>query len=476
MRLTCRSMFWEQHSEAARKLGAGIEAAAGNLGRNGKLLVRIIVDDNSLDRTRVIDRLRDSVNSWKIDRSKVTVQLATYPSVTGNLHEKLVIVDGRYLGLTGANPEMVHDRPTPWHDTGYHIQGPIVQATLHAFDAMWRDEAKHWRCAKDCEGVDRPARPDRSGWFKEPQVGGSYPVVAMTRKGQGGFGNDVSNPQDQGFMALMAAARSELLIESPNINDDHFSGSVVATALRRVPTTIITSYGFNGSTNSLVGGTNEVAVRKLRQSLAALRGDQANLSVCWYSRDGLEPLIGNASPNSHAKFMSVDRTAVVLGTANMDTWSWNHSREYNILVDGPTAAGSITQQVFDADRKTSICSLVELYENENAQGEFQCVVPLTLRLNVHADDKYDCEQDEARSLLLQQAKAGTVIRLFNDGQQDRSEAWSEITIKRDVAAAVISGFEKPVDNEKYGLVVKRSGELTGKVSSMQICVAGESCP
>jgi hypothetical protein len=126
----------------------------------------------------------------------------------------------------------------------------------------------------------------RSGLLGEPSIGGSYPMILMGRTGRGAPNDDLNNPQNQGFLRLIDSAQSDLRVESPNINDDHFRGAVVAAALRGVRVSAITSFLFNESSQStpFVGGGNENAIQRLRQSQAAFRGNPANLRVCWYSR------------------------------------------------------------------------------------------------------------------------------------------------------------------------------------------------
>jgi phosphatidylserine/phosphatidylglycerophosphate/cardiolipin synthase-like enzyme len=154
---------WDPESQAARRLGAGVEAASSQLGKDQRLLVRIVINDIELDLSKVVNNVWNSVKTWKINREKVAVQLGTYPSGFGNLHEKIAIVDGKYLALTGANPEKYHDGPQPWHDTGYHIQGPVVQATPRSFDKLWQTQVRHWKCEEGCHHTTWSS-PDRGCW------------------------------------------------------------------------------------------------------------------------------------------------------------------------------------------------------------------------------------------------------------------------------------------------------------------------
>jgi phosphatidylserine/phosphatidylglycerophosphate/cardiolipin synthase-like enzyme len=69
------------------------------------------------------------------------------------------------------------------------------------------------------------------------------------------------------------------------------------------------------------------------------------LRLRWYTRNGAV-VDGNGLYASHAKYMSLDDNIVIVGTANMDTQSWNNSREINILVDDPAITQTWDRQMF----------------------------------------------------------------------------------------------------------------------------------
>jgi phosphatidylserine/phosphatidylglycerophosphate/cardiolipin synthase-like enzyme len=71
--------------------------------------------------------------------------------------------------------------------------------------------------------------------------------------------------------------------------------------------------------------------------------------VRWYSRAGATAVFGNGEYASHAKYSSIDDEVVVVGTANMDTQSWNNSREVNVVVDDAAVTQAWDAQLFDAD-------------------------------------------------------------------------------------------------------------------------------
>ena len=116
---------------------------------------------------------------------------------------------------------------------------------------------------------------------------------------------------------------------------------------------VVLSKGFNDISENLPGqgGDNDMNVRMLYDALAAKGVTNAcdKLRVRWYSRDGVTPVRDNGNYASHAKFTSIDDEVVIVGTANMDTQSWNNSREVNVVVDDPALAVAWDAQLFGAD-------------------------------------------------------------------------------------------------------------------------------
>ena len=57
---------------------------------------------------------------------------------------------------------------------------------------------------------------------------------------------------------------------------------------------------------------------------------------------------------SHAKYTSVDDEIAIVGTANMDTQSWNKSREVNVVVDDAPTVAAWDAALFEADFERAV--------------------------------------------------------------------------------------------------------------------------
>ncbi len=121
---------------------------------------------------------------------------------------------------------------------------------------------------------------------------------------------------------------------------------------------MLLSKGYEDFTESLPGqgGTNEEVVRELYDDLASsgVRDPCSALQVRWYSRDGVQPIVGAVGRPSHVKYASFDGRVSIVGSANMDTQSWSHSREINVVVDDPAVTAAWDTALFEHDFARSI--------------------------------------------------------------------------------------------------------------------------
>ena len=278
------------------------------------------------------------------------------------MHSKVLIVDGKYTIVTGANIEKIHKfTDAKWHDTGYLLEGPVAQTVLNDFDEAWEAHAIHWDCKErpfmpDCLEVKKPPRPARD-YISQFKYDSGFSVVALPRQADGSINNNINNPQDQGWLIAMSNAQSFINIETPNINDDTFQNAVIEAIKRGITINLMTSKGFNDTTEKYLaqGGTNEEIAKKLQTRVAKeVPAMKEKLKIKWYSKDGKNPIIGGAANASHTKFMSIDSNIAIVGSGNMDTQTWNHSREFNILIDSPEITKIIDNDFFNGDWERGI--------------------------------------------------------------------------------------------------------------------------
>jgi phosphatidylserine/phosphatidylglycerophosphate/cardiolipin synthase-like enzyme len=340
--------------EARRK----IEAPGG-----APVVVRILVDvTTTIGQMKILPGIARSLEALALDPAVVKWEVSGYPHVAlGNLHSKVLVVDGRSAIVTGANVQPAHDYAEPWHDTAYALEGEVAEALLADFDASY-ERGVVWACDSrgrpdDAACKARPRKIDHPvdrAWIDARHRAACLPMLVVTRNADGNpASNDVDNPQDQAFLSAVRHAQRVVRIHTPNLNDDAIKGAIV-DAIARNPALvveIVVSKGFNENSEQLPGqgGTNAKNVAELYARVASRVGVVQvceRLRVRWYSHAGGSPVIGNGPYASHAKYMSIDDGLVIVGSANMDTQAWNNSHETNVVVDDAATARAWDAKMF----------------------------------------------------------------------------------------------------------------------------------
>ena len=163
------------------------------------------------------------------------------------------------------------------------------------------------------------------------------PMVLVNRQPNRMPGHgDVINPQNNAWLGALRYAKHSVFIQSPVLNAAALVPAIEAACNRGVTVTIVVGLGFNDFAEGIVpfqGGTNEQVLSKLQASLS---GDAlTRLNWHWYvAKDQNVPVrFEKQARNCHVKFMDVDGEVAIMGSGNMDTQSWYHSQEVNVMID-----------------------------------------------------------------------------------------------------------------------------------------------
>lgn len=357
------AMFVVAPSDAYEEILDGLvrlEARRAAEGGEQPVVVRLVVDAQKAffnTGPEMANRAFSGIAGLGLDPDLVQVLVATYEHLAlGNLHTKSVIVDGRVAMIGGANIQHQHDFEAPWLDSFYAVEGMAAQTLLADFDHAWR-KARAWHCDADADEGQWCTRWDDAPPIWHPAAVldptwddtlGCAPAIALNRTAWGGFNNSVDNPMAQGLLAAFAHARESIRIQTPNLNDDAVRDALVAAVGRGVDVQLVLSLGFNERAMGLFGGGNAEVASDLRARVAKeAPGAEDHLQIRFYSEDGVTPVEGNGPGASHLKYLSVDDQLVVVGSTNMDTIAWNHSRETNLGFDSPEVTRRWDAQVFE---------------------------------------------------------------------------------------------------------------------------------
>ena len=359
-----QTYVWEPGSDPVNDIMGGIADLARRRAMTAPqgppVTVRFLFDVLSLGSAwQALPRAQAAFDALAIDPKLVKLELAGfYHFAFGNLHVKTLVVDGRSAIVTGANPQAHHNYDSPWRDAGFRFTGEVAMALLADFDNAWK-QGKLWTCGarEDIDPAMCQAAPTPIAYTVLPAdlpETTCQPMMLVTRAADANpFSNRIDNTQDQAFLAAFANAKTHIRMQTPNLNDDAAKAALIEAVKRGVLVDIVLSKGFNDSTEVAPGqgGTNFDNVAMLYDALAAagVADSCRKLRIRWYSRDGLRAVEGNGDYASHEKYASVDDQVVIVGTANMDTQSWNNSRETNVLVDDATVTRAWDSQIFDRD-------------------------------------------------------------------------------------------------------------------------------
>lgn len=76
--------------------------------------------------------------------------------------------------------------------------------------------------------------------------------------------------------------------------------------------------------------------------------------------------------------------------------------------------------------------------------------------------------DDARSVILFDVRAGAVIRIYDDPDGKTSDDYMEIKVKKQVQKYTINTFEQDINDETVEATYHRNNGLDGKVSRVEV--------
>jgi cardiolipin synthase A/B len=250
-------------------------------------------------------------------------------------HKKLLIIDG-CIAFSGGAGFSLHftrgkHRERPWHDRMYELRGPIVHQLVTTFDvdfARWgrRREALDLTGQRSsaCYETEQDARGRvLRGWpdsrdFPEALIEAVEAAHQAIR-----IGTPYFIPRVRLLAALIRAQHRGVSVELV-LPERRFANPIMWAASRRA-----------------VGLLLRAGVRVFAYD------------VSFY----------------HAKIAVVDERAALIGSSNLDPWSWRRNAELDLLfVDAPTVRG--LGACFAADRERSNEITLESYRDRGLLGRF----------------------------------------------------------------------------------------------------------
>lgn len=270
-------------------------------------------------------RLIDKGLVSRMDRAGVQVEWFRKPLMKSpfkanhRLHRKVCVVDGRiaFTGGVGIAEEWCGDArdETEWRDTHLRVEGPAVDGLQAAFIQDWAETGR------DLYGDD-------DEFPVQPQQGSS--TVQIVR-GSASLGWD---DMQSAFHVMLASARERLRIATAYFApDDEFIDTLCAAPARGVDVDLL-----------VPGPHADKRVSQLTSEAAYERLVDCGIKV-WTFQPSM----------MHAKVMTVDGTAAVVGSSNFNRRSLDHDEEVVLIALDP----DLTAQL-DADLDDDFSRSVEI--------------------------------------------------------------------------------------------------------------------
>ena len=180
----------------------------------------------------------------------------------------------------------------------------------------------------------------------------------------------IVNPQNAAFLSVIANARRDIFIQTPNLNAAALQPALLAAVRRKVHVTYYVCLGYNdgGELLPYQGGVNEMVAHQLYGQLS--HHEREFLDVYYYVGKDMKTPIHNSKKqrSCHVKLMIVDGEIAVQGSGNQDTQSWCHSQEVNVLIDSKEVCETWRRGIED-NQNTRLYGKAEKFARKKKTGE-----------------------------------------------------------------------------------------------------------
>ncbi|KAJ5118207.1 hypothetical protein N7448_009921 [Penicillium atrosanguineum] len=166
---------------------------------------------------------------------------------------------------------------------------------------------------------------------------GPVPMALVNREPYGAPNHSsVHTPQDAAWLASIKHAKHSIFIQTPNLNAEPLLEPMIEAIRRGVIITAYLCLGYNdaGELLPFQNGTNEMIANRLYNALKS-NEEKARLRIHYYvGKDQTRPIHNSFKMRScHIKLIIVDEQIAIQGNGNLDTQSFFHSQEINVLLD-----------------------------------------------------------------------------------------------------------------------------------------------
>ena len=206
-------------------------------------------------------------------------------------------------------------------------------------------------------------RLDKGMWFDK-----SSKIVRWIREDILNYPRKVEmNPQNAAFLSMFRYAKSHINIVSPSLNSIDIMNAMLGAMKRGININFLLNRNYENMPALFLRekGTNQMAAEwmaKHRKKLVDKFGEDriGQFNLKWFvnrggftsgRKHGGKVKKGTMKQwnHNHTKFMVADNQVAIIGSGNMDSQSWFHSGETNIVVDDHEVARRWCIDVFKTD-------------------------------------------------------------------------------------------------------------------------------
>ncbi|PGH16839.1 hypothetical protein AJ79_01483 [Helicocarpus griseus UAMH5409] len=253
-----------------------------------------------------------------------------------------------------ADTERIQSNGLESHHPLFRERGeyqPDILSETESIQAALRPHGSETKVEAVTRHLNIVKRPDITGdapeWSDEDDMTpyilhsphNAFPMALVCREPWPALNHSsVCTPQNVAWLSAINNARNSIFIQTPDLNAEPLLDPILDAARRGVVVTCYLCLGYNdaGELLPFQNGTNEMISNRLYNSLSS-KEEKARLRIYNYvAKDQTKPIHNKFKKRScHIKLMIIDEHVAIQGNGNLDTQSFFHSQEANVLLDSP---------------------------------------------------------------------------------------------------------------------------------------------
>ncbi|CAP80819.1 Pc12g11920 [Penicillium rubens Wisconsin 54-1255] len=265
-----------------------------------------------------------------------------------------------------ALPE--HTITSPHYDIDFEQEARRVNDCVHPRGDETRTQAvsRHLNTTIQPKTTGDAPDSDQDNMFNPYMILPRHEPLAMALVNREPFGSpnhsSIYTPQNAAWLSAINHAQHSIFIQTPNMNAEPLLEPLLNSVRRGVVVSCYLCLGYNdaGELLPFQNGTNEMIANRLYKSLKTDK-EKSRLRVYYYvGKDQTRPIHNSFKKRScHIKLMIVDEQigiqgerytlskylTISPGNGNLDTQSFFHSQEVNVLIDSRLVCRAWTELI-----------------------------------------------------------------------------------------------------------------------------------